>query len=198
MYILYQRILFKIMRILSLLHTQLLRNKATQIGKNSVVFLRSEIRNIKGGVIYIGTNCQIGRTKHGYHGGMPFYTTLFCDSKEGKIKIGNNCRLNGVYVNAIKSVIIGNNCVMASSVHIMDSNGHQTCSFDRTKGMDEAEQIVIGNNVWIGLNAIILKGTTIGDNCIVAAGSIVKGIFDANSIIFSQKTTSKPLFNDNK
>lgn len=49
MYLLYQRILFKMMRILSLLHTKLLRNKQTQIGKNSVVFLRSEIRNIKGG-----------------------------------------------------------------------------------------------------------------------------------------------------
>lgn len=196
MYLLYQRILFKMMRILSLLHTQLLRNKNTQIGKNSVVFLRSEIRNIKGGGISIGTNCQIGRTKHGYHGGMPFYTTLFCDSKEGKITIGNNCRLNGVYVNARKSISIGNNCVMASGVHIMDSNGHQTNSLDRTKGTDEAEQIVIGNNVWIGLNAIILKGTTIGDNCIVAAGSVVKGTFDANSIIFSQKTNIKTLFNN--
>ena len=36
-------------------------------------------------------------------------------------------------------------------------------------------EIIIGENVWIGLNSIILKGATIGDNSIVAAGSVVGG-----------------------
>ena len=43
--------------------------------------------------------------------------------------------------------------------------------------------IVIGNNVWIGLNAIILKGSVIGDNSVVTAGSVVKGVFPNNALI---------------
>ncbi|MFP3338962.1 DapH/DapD/GlmU-related protein, partial [Micrococcus sp. SIMBA_131] len=44
-------------------------------------------------------------------------------------------------------------------------------------------KITIGNNVFIGMNAIILHGVTIGDNCIIAAGSIVTKSFPENSIV---------------
>jgi acetyltransferase-like isoleucine patch superfamily enzyme len=48
------------------------------------------------------------------------------------------------------------------------------------------DEITIGNNSWIGAGAIILKGTHIGENCIIAAGSIVKGDVPTNTI-FMQK-----------
>ena len=44
-------------------------------------------------------------------------------------------------------------------------------------------ETVIGNNVFIGMNAIILMGSKIGDNCIVGAGSVVSGTFPCNSVI---------------
>ncbi len=82
-----------------------------------------------------------------------------------------------------KKILIGENCVIASGVNIIDSNGHILLSTDRTKGRDNAEEIIIGNNVWIGLNATILKGSIIGENSVIAAGSVVKGIFPPNSLI---------------
>jgi acetyltransferase-like isoleucine patch superfamily enzyme len=121
--------------------------------------------------------------KRGYHAGMPFATTLFADTKGALITIGDNCRINGAYIHAQKKIEIGSNCVIASGVNIIDSNGHQLLSNNRTRGRDDAKEIIIGNNVWIGLNSIILKGTIMGDNCVVSAGSVVKGIFDANSLI---------------
>jgi maltose O-acetyltransferase len=42
---------------------------------------------------------------------------------------------------------------------------------------------VIGDNVWIGMNAVVLKGVTIGDNCVIAAGAVVTKSFDANSLV---------------
>lgn len=72
---------------------------------------------------------------------------------------------------------IAKNCVIAAGVNIIDSNGHEVASYERTKGRDIANPIKIGNNVWISANAIILKGTIIGDNCVVGAGSVVKGKF---------------------
>ena len=80
----------------------------------------------------------------------------------------------GSYVHDRKQIIIGEGCVIAIGVNIIDSNGHVEKSLDRTKGMDDPMPIEIGRNVWIGMNATILKGTTIGDNSIVGAGAVVK------------------------
>ena len=43
--------------------------------------------------------------------------------------------------------------------------------------------VIIGNNVWIGMNATILKGVTIGDNSVVAAGSVVTKSVPANVVV---------------
>ena len=114
---------------------------------------------------------------------MPFYTTLFTDKEGAEIYIGNNCRINGAYIHAQECIKIGNNCVIASGVNIIDSNGHVVLSLNRTIGRDEPKSIEIGNNVWIGLNSTILKNTKIGNNCVIAAGSVVKGIFPDNVLI---------------
>lgn len=45
--------------------------------------------------------------------------------------------------------------------------------------------MVIGDNVWIGWGSIILKGTVIGNNCVVGAGSLVAGKFPDNVVIAS-------------
>ena len=46
-----------------------------------------------------------------------------------------------------------------------------------------ARPIVIGKNCFIGCNALILKGTELGDGCVVGAGAVVAGTFEANSVI---------------
>lgn len=48
--------------------------------------------------------------------------------------------------------------------------------------------IVIGNNVWIAANSIILRGSNIGDNAVIAAGSIVKGTVPANTLYLQKKS----------
>ena len=167
-----------ISRLLTVLHSILLRNRY-----KSRVFYKSNIYNRIPGGVCVGDRCTIGRTRKGYHAGMPFYTTLLNDGNNSHIKIGNNCRINGAYIHAQDFIEIGDNCVMASGVNIIDSNAHQLHSSDRTAGRDNPKGIIIGNNVWIGLNAVVLKGTVIGNNCVGAAGSITKGTFPDNTII---------------
>ena len=178
--------------LLSVLHTRIISLKNhISIGKGSRVYYRLSIlckpisyKNMGG--VKIGNNCLIGRSAVGYHGGMPFYTSLLSDGHGSVISVGNNCRLNGVYIHAKERIEIGDNCVMASGVNIMESNGHETKSLNRTIGRDTPQKIIIGNNVWIGMNAIILKGSVIGDNTIISAGSVVKGTVPANSIYSTQ------------
>lgn len=133
--------------------------------------------------IRVGNNVYLRSNPNGYQTGMPFPTTLLADKPDAVISIGANCRMNGVYVHSQKAIQIGENCVIAAGVNIIDSNGHQVNSSNRTIGRDDPQPIVIGNNVWIGINAIILKGSVIGDNSVIAAGSVVKGVFGRNSLI---------------
>ncbi len=86
--------------------------------------------------------------------------------------IGNGCRFT---VN--RRVEIGEHCNIAGGTTIADSDGHPTDSDRRAEHdelqSDEVGDIKIGNNVWIGRDAQILKGVTIGDRAIIGAGSVV-------------------------
>ena len=183
---------------ISRFHTWMIGLKSNiQVGTGTIIFYKSRVFSLKkSGKIEIGNNCLIGRDKKGYQAGMPFYTTIFCDVDNSRVEIGNNCRINGAYVHAQSQIIIGDNCVVATGVNIIDSNGHELRSTNRTVGRDTPRPIIIGNNVWIGLNAIILKGTEIGDNSVVAAGTVVKGYYPANSIIHPAAIDSEQLIFD--
>lgn len=153
-----------------------------QVGKNVRIDFKSNIV-IQNNHLKIADHVYLRSNPKGYHAGMPFGTTILIDREGAICEIGANSRINGVYIHAQKKIIIGQNTVIASGVNIIDSNGHITNSFDRTVGRDIPEEIVIGDNVWIGLNAIILKGSQIGKNSIISAGSVVQGKFPENSLI---------------
>lgn len=75
-------------------------------------------------------------------------------------------------------VIIGRDCAISWDVCILDRDYHE---FDSNG--EEKVPITIGNNVWIGCRATILKGVTIGDGAVVAAGSVVTKDVPANCCV---------------
>lgn len=85
------------------------------------------------------------------------------------IIIGDNTSIGDrTEIHAGKSVKIGCGCNIAWDVCIMDRDYHKFNS-----ETEEIKPVTIGDNVWIGCNAVILKGITIGDGAVVAAGSVV-------------------------
>ena len=126
--------------VLSRVHTFMVkRYDGVCIGTGTRIYYRSKI--INRGSVLIGENCVIGRKKEGYHAGMPFYTTILNDGLDGVVEIGDNCRINGAYIHAKKEITIGDNCVIAAGVNIIDSNAHQVNSLNRTIGRDEPKPI---------------------------------------------------------
>ena len=90
--------------------------------------------------------------------------------------------LNGCSITSYKNVIIGKNCQIASFTLITDTDFHPVNPNEREKQVTgqkydletvNKKAVIIGDNVWVGWNAVILKGTIIGNNSVVAAGSIV-------------------------
>jgi acetyltransferase-like isoleucine patch superfamily enzyme len=100
---------------------------------------------------------------------------------DGFISIGRYSLLcPGVRMSAASGITLGDSCMLASGVYITDSDWHGI--YDRLDYIGGSEPVVIGNNVWLGDSSIICKGTTIGDNSIIGAGSVVTKDIQANVI----------------
>lgn len=110
--------------------------------------------------------------------------------KGGKLEIGKNFGMsNGCVVTAYDHIKIGDNVMLGPNVLIYDQDHDYQAEGGVSAMKFKTAPITIGNNVWIGANALILRGTTIGDNTVVGGGTVVKGDFPANSVIIQKRTT---------
>ena len=96
-------------------------------------------------------------------------------ARRGSLKIGAYTHIGeGVIICAIESVKVGGSCLIASGVVIRDQDhGTKLGGGPFRLQSQESAPISIGNNVWIGTKATILKGVKIGDNSVVGANAVV-------------------------
>ena len=104
----------------------------------------------------------------------------------GELIIGDKCFFNqNVSITCKKKVVIGDRCQIANNVVIVD---HDHAGSENWGSYVETP-VTIGNDVWIGAGAVILRGTTIGDKAVIGAGSIVKGSVPAGKIFYQKRET---------
>lgn len=105
----------------------------------------------------------------------------------GKIEIGEHCGISGSTIYAWDSIKIGSYTRIGANCKIIDNDFHPVELEYRHKALNKEyarrAPITIGSDCFIGMNSIILKGTTLGNNVIVGAGSVVHGTFPDNCII---------------
>jgi maltose O-acetyltransferase len=102
-----------------------------------------------------------------------FNEGFFCSAPN--ISIGENVGLADTYILAYAPVTIGDNCSFSFRNMIITST-HDINNFSTVM----AKPIIIGNNVWITTNVLILPGVTIGNNTVIGAGSVVTKNIPAN------------------
>ena len=108
---------------------------------------------------------------------QPFY----CDYGYN-ISVGHNFYANfNLVILDESSVTFGDNVFIAPNCSFYTA-GHPIDPIERNKGLEYAKPISVGNNVWIGGNVCVLPGVTIGDNCVIGAGSVVVKDIPANSV----------------
>ncbi len=105
----------------------------------------------------------------------------------GSISIGSNTSIRyNTRIGAVERVEIGDNVIISNHVTIMDNNNHPVSPEKRLKMISsgygselwswkyaDARPVVIGNNVWIGEQARINKGVTVGEGSVIAAAAVV-------------------------
>lgn len=110
----------------------------------------------------------LGRTGAHFLIEQPFYCDYGYNIEIGENFYANvNCViLDGAKVTFGDNVFVAPNCGFYTAGHPLDAD-------QRNRGLEYAYPITVGNNVWIGAQVCVLPGVTIGDNCVIGAGSVV-------------------------
>ncbi|PFO15343.1 transferase [Priestia megaterium] len=164
----------------------LMKSMKIKYGKSLLLKGIPVIFSKSGGNIIIGDNVTIKSSFLSNLVGLYQRTIIVARTPEAKIHIGNNVGISGATIYARKSITIGDNTLIGGNAKILDNDFHPIEVEDRNADIKEnirTKSIIIGENCFIGCNAIILKGTVMGNGCVVGAGAVVSGKFEENCVI---------------
>jgi acetyltransferase-like isoleucine patch superfamily enzyme len=171
--------------LLSLYFFKFIFNKRFIFNKKIKCWGSISIRVHENSKVVIGENCKIVSNIN--RAGITIFskfkiTALF----NSQINIGDNISFNGTSISCRTTKIdIGDNTIIAPNVIIVDSDFHSLSpnqARENNLDYESDKPVFIGKNVWIGMNVIVLKGVSIGDNTVIAAGSIVTKSLPSNII----------------
>jgi acetyltransferase-like isoleucine patch superfamily enzyme len=128
--------------------------------------------------ISIGKNCTfISNSNSRNLIGINRACCIITQSSNAEIIIGNGSGFSGTVITSSKSIFIGDNVKCGGNTQIMDNDWHPE---DSRSGSPKS--VIIHDNVWLGLNVVVMKGVTIGKNTVIGANSVVTKSIPPNVI----------------
>ena len=150
------------------------------------------------------------RGKKSIVGGVGLTTGRLCrfdlEGRKRTLFIGDNCEMGDMtHIVAHEKVSIGNNVLIASKCFISDTNhgeyrgdNHASPLTPPNKRRLVSSAVTIGDNTWIGENAVILAGATIGKGCIIGANSIITKKIPDNCMVVGNNRIIKEYSEERK
>ncbi len=123
--------------------------------------------------IQVGDGCLFRSAYRANRVGLNHPCMLTTREPGAELIIGPGCGLSATAIAAAERVVLGRNVLCGANVAIMDTDWHSLDHASGVPGRSAHAPVFIEDDVWLGLNAIVLKGVTIGNGTVVAAGSIV-------------------------
>jgi acetyltransferase-like isoleucine patch superfamily enzyme len=131
------------------------------------------------GTIVIKDHVTFGYHLAGSNDNRIILQARFADSE---IIIGEHTQImNGCELFSTALISIGNHVLLGAGVKIMDSNFHDVDPLSRMSP-GESSPVLIHNNCWVGIDVLLLKGSEVGENTVIAAKSLVRSHMESNSI----------------
>jgi acyl-[acyl carrier protein]--UDP-N-acetylglucosamine O-acyltransferase len=145
------------------------RHKAVELGRR--VTFNVPVRGGQG-ILRVGDDTMFGfpMANRLGNGGIMLQTR----GSDAEITIGRgNAFSNNTVLCAMQSIRIGDGCRIGDNVAIYDADFHELDPATRDRSAGVVKPVVIGDNVWIGSRAMVLRGATIGNNAVIGAMSLV-------------------------
>ncbi len=155
----------------------LLKVQHIPYGKGCKFFGLPLIVKAGGGKIRIGNRMTLGSSFLSNMVGL-WQRSIIIARNGGSVEIGDDVSMSGVTVYAFKHIAIGDHTIIGANTKVFDSDFHPSDPQIRLANADDKQhtgmrETIIGKNVFIGCNVLILKGVHIGDNVVIGAGSVV-------------------------
>ena len=168
-------------------HRTALRNAGVSYGIGLRLYGRPVVSVAPGSAIMIGDNVVLCSDSLHTALSLNHPIKLSTLNAGASITIGAHTGISGGAFIAAQQISIGTEVLIGANVTIIDTDFHPISATNRRHSNDSSKigvaPIIIGDNVFIGASAIILKGTSIGSNSVVGAGSVVSGRFPENTIL---------------
>lgn len=133
------------------------------------------LRNIMVGSLYVGKDASLEVDAFDVYAGSRINV-----NRGAKLSLGSGYMNHGCVIDCFSSISIGHGVAISERVVIRDADNHTIQSVSTPTQREQLgaakpsmAPIVIQDHVWIGMNVIVLKGVTIGEGAVVAAGSLV-------------------------
>jgi acetyltransferase-like isoleucine patch superfamily enzyme len=143
---------------------------------------RTLFRRAAGSRLVVGERCIFRSAAWSNQVGLNRPCMLSTVAAGAELRIGTNCGFSGTVLAAVESIVLEDRVVCGANVTITDTDWHGLRASDR-RGPAAHSPVHVARDVWIGMNATILKGVTIGEEAVIAAGSIVTDSVPAGVVV---------------
>lgn len=172
----------------------LARCKGLEAAASSIVNKLPDIRKVKGSRIILGEHAIL--TSNARHNPLLLHpVTLRTLTPDAVIEFHAHSGMTGSTIVCANRVTIGEYSIIGAETLIYDSFGHtysEECGWNSGRALT-GSPIVIGKKCFIGTRCIIMGGVTIGDNCLVSAGTVVTADIPAGHKAFGNPMQVEPL-----
>ena len=162
------------------------RRAQVDVGRGVLFYGRPMLRTVRGSQIRIGDGASIVSCTSRNPLGVNHRAVVRTLLPGAEITIGAGTGISGGAICAAISVTIGSGCLFGANVTVVDTDFHPisspTRAGDPIPTPQPEDRVVIGNNVFVVTGATILKGVSIGHDCVIGAGAIVTGSCQAGTI----------------
>jgi acetyltransferase-like isoleucine patch superfamily enzyme len=154
-------------------------------GRRWRIFGMPRIQLVRGSALELGDGLEL-RSWPSSNPLTPNHPAVFATwSADAVIRLGTDCKLTGATLVAASRIELGNRVLVGANAVIMDTDFHPLDLAGRRANLaaGATAPIHIEDDVFIGMNAIILKGVRLGTGCTVGAGSVVTGEVAPHTVV---------------